>query len=245
MSNTAPVLVSRLSPRVALLLSLALVAGFSVWLVLAYGLEGYTVQLVPGFAAALLAFVIALAWERAREAKQLADSAERLVDEQTTEVRRRLATVREELRENRESLEFIHADIQPGAILNVALRKGAWTASAPSLGELVADYEFTADLARYYDRIEEVRWRLRLHMQLDYGYEDLDEMTRELAGALVADTDPLIEDIDAEIDNPNVQVRGLIHRASMEARVGTRATIEAKVIQGNKESSGPDGEPNA
>jgi hypothetical protein len=59
------------------------------------GWRGYAVQLVPGFAAALGAFVIALAWEREREAKQVVAATEQLVQQRETEARRRLATVRE------------------------------------------------------------------------------------------------------------------------------------------------------
>jgi hypothetical protein len=103
-------------PLIALVLSLVLIAGLSVWLVLAYGLEEYAVQLVPGFAAALLAFVIALAWERDREARQAVEGAKRVTEEQVVEVSRRLRTVREELKVNRKSFQDAEQTPEGGSL---------------------------------------------------------------------------------------------------------------------------------
>ncbi len=104
-------------PLVALVLSLVLVAGFSVWLVCAYGLEGYATQLVPGFAAALLAFVIALAWERDQEVKKTEKSAESLLEQQVIEVQRRLGAVRDELSANLKSLGDLDQNLGPTTLV--------------------------------------------------------------------------------------------------------------------------------
>ena len=86
-------MVSRLTLILLLVFALAVAGGAA--LVWHYGAEDFLVQLASGFLAALAAFVLALTWERGRETRKAVESAESLLRERTTEVRRRLATVQD------------------------------------------------------------------------------------------------------------------------------------------------------
>jgi hypothetical protein len=221
--------VSRLS--LSLLLTFALALGGSAWLVQRYGGEDFFVQLASGFVAALAAFVLALAWERDREARQALQSAKRVTDEQVKEVRLRLRTVRDELKEDLKSFGDVEQNLGPDTLALPQLLDVAWTASAPALAELVADYTLTANIARTYGRIEELRWRVRMRTQVALG-GPLDDMTRALVIELIPETKALLERIDAEIANPSVRFGGIVH--ALSGTVAARATIEAKLIRAGK-----------
>ena len=221
---------SRLS--LSLLLVFALALAGSAWLVWHYGAEEFAVQLASGFVAALAAFVLALAWERDRERRRAVEDAGKLVRRQKTEVRRRLSTVRDELSENLISLRSIDRDLAPGVIVNPQLLAGAWTASAPSLAKLLADYELTADAARIYDRIEELRWRLRTRTTDHLHEPAFDDMIRALAKELIGQTEALEQAIVWEIDDPAVQGRLL----SLEAEIAITGMDKPEAIGADEES---------
>jgi hypothetical protein len=219
-------LLSRLS--LYLLLAFAVALAGSAVLVWHYGAQDFAVQLASGFTAALAAFVLALAWERDREANQLTESAERLTEQQVVEVSRRLRTVRDELQANLKSFGDVERDLGPYMAVHPQLHDAAWTASAPSLAELVADYELTADIARTYGRIEELRWRLRTRTQLALQ-GGLEGMTSALVSELIPETKKLLERIDTEIANPSVRFGAIVQRVGIQSSVAARATIETKV----------------
>ena len=197
--------VSRLSLTLVLVFALA-VAG-SIWLVCRYGAEDFLVQLASGFLAALAAFVLALTWERDRERRQAEARAKRVTDVEQT--------------------------LGPHVAVHPQLLDRAWTASAPSLAELVADYRLTADIARTYGRIEELRWRLRTRTQLSLQ-GGLEGMISALVAELITETKELVERIDAEIANPSVRF-GVVH--ALQGTIAARATIEATLIRADEESS--------
>ena len=70
-----------------------------------------------------------------------------------------------ELEKNRESLDDVETGLQPKErgfmLLHPQLLDRAWAANAPRLSQVVADYELVSDLATFYGRIEEPRWRIR------------------------------------------------------------------------------------
>lgn len=202
----------------------------AVALIRVYGGESFLTELIAGFGAALLAFMLALTWEADRERRQFARSAEALAEQRVTEVRRRLATIKEELERNRESLETLKKGIPGADPLNPQLLEGAWTASAPRLAELIADYEFTAGIAVAYGRLEELRWRLRT--RTERGMPGLNQMIEALVDELLPEVEGLLKEITGQIKSPDLQPTGLVHRgsASLSAAVGTGAKIEAVVI---------------
>lgn len=173
-----------LAPARWLVLAFSLAAIASVAIVVCYGLEDYAVQLVPGFAAALLAFMIALAWERDREEKGVVREANDLITQRKGEAERRLGTIRRELETNlvslREAKRFLPLHI---VAVNPQLLAGAWSASASALAELLEDVDLTAEIAFTYDRLEELRWRLRT--RAESRTNDLDQMSIALVAELI------------------------------------------------------------
>lgn len=230
----SPAAVSRLS--IILLLTFALALAGSAVLVQHYGGEEFAVQLASGFLAALGAFVLALAWERDREAKKAVESAKRVTEEQVVEVSRRLRTVRDELSADLKSFHDVEQTLGPHVAVHPQLLDRAWTASAPALAELVADYELTADIARTYGRIEELRWRLRTRTQLALT-GGLEGMTSLLVAELIPETEKLLERIDAEIAEPSVRFGGIVQRLTIQGAVASGAMIETEVIRADEESS--------
>lgn len=131
--------------RVALLASLV----FGAVVVAEYGGESFFPGLVAGFAGSLVAFMLALRWEREREVRGTERDAKDLEQRRATEVRRRFEPVAAELEKNAESLEFLKGVFQAATdgtaeaaglftIANPQLLEGAWNANAPRLSELVA-----------------------------------------------------------------------------------------------------------
>jgi hypothetical protein len=209
----------------------------SVIVVRHYGGGNFWPGLVTGFIGTLVAFVLALTWEREQERRQVAKGEADLKERRTTEVRRRLATVRAELEKNAESLEQLEVDpdsieVSGFVYLHHQLLDGGWTANAPRLSELLADYELVADLAAFYGRIEELRWRLRYRSEL--VSKALDKMTAPLVDELRAEVAGLLEGVARQIEQPSVQPLGLLHTSTLAATSTATATIETKVIRGNK-----------
>jgi hypothetical protein len=232
-------------------LGLAVVGIAASALVLAYyGGGSFWPGLVTGFLGTLVAFVLALAWERERDRRRLVQEADELQERRATEVRRRLEPVRAELQRNAESLDVIEPSLtgsspESGVPLSVSepasfdfsfvnpqLLEGAWTASAPRLSELVADYKLIADLATAYGRIEELRWRLRY--RTEHRSTWLDTMTVDLVDELRPEISDLIERVAAEIKQPTVQPLGLAHVVRVGGAVDTSASLETKVLRGDR-----------
>lgn len=209
-----------------------------------YGGASFLPGLVGGFAASLAAFMLALSWERDRERLQGEREANAFEQRLTTEVRRRFASVRVELGKNAESLTALVSLIKSDPYENPAefeyvhpqLLEGAWTANAPRLSELVADYELIADLAATYGRIEELRWRLRYRSER--MSKDLDAMTVPLVAELRGEVTDLLERVGTQIDEPSVQPLGLMHvkTGTLGATVTTRSSLETEVIRRDQAS---------
>lgn len=197
-----------------------------------YGREAFWPGLVANFGASLAAFLLALEFDHEKEARRSENEAAKFREQQqeaeneligrlTTEARRRFEPVREELRRNRISLEFLSGafDPQPGVfnILHPELLEGAWQANAPRLTELIADYELMSDLAASYGRIEELRWRLRYRTtQVSTA---LDGMTKPLVDELLGEVTDLLERVKEQIGKPDVQKLGLVHKDSATVTV--------------------------
>jgi hypothetical protein len=127
------------------------------------------------------------------------------------------------------------------AFVNPQLLEGAWTANAPRLSELVADFELVSDLATFYGRIEELRWRLRT--RTEQGTTGLDKMTRPLVGELRGEVADLLVRVRAQIDKPDVQPTGLVRKVALAAAGEASASLGIKVIraQGRQEPNDPQG----
>ena len=240
---------SRFWATVLVLIALGIVGS---WVVLSlYGAGSYLPGLVTGFLGTLVAFVLALTWERDREGRQLAREAKDLQDRRATEAQApragssRAQGERGEPADSGRGIRGLGATAAaaltvnrpagvPFSFLNPQLLEGAWTASASRLSELVADHKLIADLATAYGRIEELRWGLRYRTENRNDW--LDPMTAPLVDMLRSEVDDLFERVTRQIEQPNVQPLGLVHTSAVGATVGTTATIEKKVIRGGSGS---------
>jgi hypothetical protein len=203
-------------PTVGVLLSLSvflalLLAGLSLGV---YPSVNFWPALATGFGASLGAFVLALEWEsqRARaEARRAADEAN---NARTTEAEKRLRALGRELGRNQTSIIQLAEELPDrtaGVVddfLYPELLAGAWASSGERLGDLLADYEFIADLARFYDQLEDLRWRIRHRTSRRDSY--LDAMTRNLATTMKKDVSWLIHRTDEYAGDP-AKVLGVIH----------------------------------
>jgi hypothetical protein len=79
---------------------------------------------------------------------------------------------------------------QAGWALHPELLDASWHASATRLSELLSNYELVADLATFYSRLEELRWRIRFRTQAQSSI--LDEMTHKLAHEMVKEMDDVL-----------------------------------------------------
>jgi hypothetical protein len=239
-----------LTRRVTLVVGL-LLAALVVWsavMVDRYGEAAYIPELVSGFAATFVAFVLALEFESRRESRALARAEEATNHARTTEARKRLLSLRTELEKNRESVATIDDGLRSQAemggtvwrILHPQLLNGAWVANGERLGDLLADYELVSDLAVFYGRLEELRWRVRYRTQ--ERRDDLDAMTRALSVELRREVDDLLERVSAEEPNPSVRLVGLDHRGALHGTITLTSELSAEKIADETEASGHAGD---
>jgi hypothetical protein len=144
-----------------------------------FGNEPYLVELGSGFGASLLAFVVALSWERRREQRELEREIEREQRElereiereeerAKEEIRRRLIQISNELKGNERAIEALLEELaKPGSgagspfvPVPQLLLDGAWKANAPSLG-LILEHFLADDLRIIYGELDELRLRVR------------------------------------------------------------------------------------
>jgi hypothetical protein len=196
-----------------------------------YGFGNFFAGFVGNFGASLLAFMLALAWERDREQRQMQRSVRDTENQRATELRRRLSPIHRELAKNLESLEYLTGKLgDPFAtggggfqLLHPQLLDVAWAANAPQVSQLAADYELVADLATAYGRIEELRWRLRYRS--DHVTAVIDEMTAPLVDELRDEVNDLSARVAAQIDKPAVQELGLVENVPLSTGVTTTAAV--------------------
>lgn len=181
--------------------------------------------------------------DRATERSKRDQDARDLESRLATEIRRRLEPVREELRRNLESIKTLDKGFgeertpETLPVLHPELLDGAWAANASQLTELMADYALTSKLASTYGRIEELRWRLRqrtatiavmagskVAAQLTTA---LEEVTKPLISELLTEVKDLLERVGSQIDSPDVQPLGLLHRDA--------ATVTLRITPGGHE----------
>jgi hypothetical protein len=176
--------VTRLSRRpVFYLFVAALLAaiGFPLWFELGhpgdhYGGPDLWPGLVGNFTASFFAFVLALAWDReqrreewAQEQSLRADEIDRAATEEQgrrkTDARRLLEVVVDELRHNRDQIAQFAASSVGNAPFAYHLRLGGWERSADNLGRLLSKSDLVAKTSSLYDRLGELRWRLRFMVE--------------------------------------------------------------------------------
>jgi hypothetical protein len=201
-----------------------------------YGGRTLWPELVGGFLASLLAFMLALTWERERELRRATEAARTVGEQRATEIRRRLEPVRTELEKNEESLFAVQQHLEASSdrefiISNPQLLDGAWAASASRLSELVADFKFIADLSVTYGRLEELRWRLRY--RTEHHSVLLDGMTAPLVTQLRGEVEDLLKRVRRQISGPTVQTIGVAVETNLAGSITPRGGLSLKKIRGD------------
>lgn len=115
-------------------------------------------------------------------------------------------------------------------LVNPQLLEGAWAASASRLSELIADYKLIADLGTAYGRIEELRWRIR--SRTEHERTVLDGPIRQLAIELRDEVAELLKRVRQQINEPEVQPLGLVHKASISSAIEVSSALGLEVIRG-------------
>jgi hypothetical protein len=88
-----------------------------------YGLRSFLPELVAGFAATLAGVILALDFERRRDAAQAAENVERLIEDRRTEIRRRFGSIVRELEINQVSLRDIKSELWAAMIAAVSFSR--------------------------------------------------------------------------------------------------------------------------
>jgi hypothetical protein len=201
-----------------------------------YGGASIWPGLVATLVGTLVAFVLALAWDRKRDRRQNVQTITDLNQQRTTEARRRFAVVHAELKHDASSLDELvnaYSSRPPGDFVFLLPRRplldGAWAANASRLSELVAEYDLISELANIYGRIEDLRWRLRFRSENPPMTQLVDTITVPLVSELQNEVAGLIDRVGEQVASPNVQRLGLLHTSSLSATIHAGATIGTKV----------------
>lgn len=196
-----------------------------------YGGDSFWPELVAGFAATVLAVVLALEFESRRDADALNRLSQDTAETRKAEARKRLGAVRREMEANQTSIGEVadglaKSSVSGGTtwpILHPQLLDGAWSASGERLGDLLADYELVSDLSIFYGRVEELRWRLRYRTQARTA--DLDGMTFALADEMRGEVKGLLERVSAEEPTPQVLPLGIVRKRQLGGTIAPTGTL--------------------
>lgn len=222
-------LVLRPRHRAWLLASVGAFAVLTVVVVDRYGALAYLPELTTGFGASLAAFMLALEWEAHRERATLERSEKSANDARHTEARKRLLAIESELGRNKVSIDLLAARLPErpiGAVedlLHPELLDAAWASSGERLGDLLAEYDLVGDLATFYGRLEELRWRIRHRTQARDSW--LDGMTKGLADEMQGEVESLLERVAKQTRDPVVRPVGLVHERSIGGSIAPTGTL--------------------
>jgi hypothetical protein len=180
-----------------------------------YGGPSTWTSLATGFSATVLAFLIALAWDRRqRELAELAEAeAERRRDEaarvaeherRQLEARRRFSAIALELERLQESLRRTVEEQHGYKYFFPDLPSGSWAASSGPLGMILSNYGLMADLATFYGHVDELRWRLRFKAQGDVDEAQVSPIISALASQMSTDVATLLSHVRRQISEPDV-----------------------------------------
>jgi hypothetical protein len=214
----------------------------SWWAVDRYGGPAYVPGLISGFAATLVAFVLALELETLRTRAEFARADEETNATRVTEARKRLLALRTELEKNKTSIGEIAKGLASTVsmqgtvwhILHPQLLDGAWSASGERLGDLLADYELVSELSVFYGRLEELRWRIRYRTQA--SSDQLDGMTLALANEMATEVTDLIDRVSGEERKPGV--RGVTHIGRIGGSITPTGTVTLEKVAADPGASG-------
>jgi hypothetical protein len=169
-----------------------------------------------GFTGAVLAFLVALAWDRhqgaVQEAKQAAAEQRRQEEElrkeqerRTLEAKRRFSAIALELERLQASINRTMAEQHEYKHFFPDLPTGSWRAASGPLGMIVSNYGLMADLSTFYGHVEELQWRLRFKADPNVDESQVSPLIAGLAGQMAASIEELIGQVRRQVSKPDVE----------------------------------------
>jgi hypothetical protein len=172
--------------------------------------------IVGTFTGAVLAFLVALAWDRPQDALQEARTvaAEARAQEaelhkeqerRTLEAKRRFSAIALELERLQASINRTMAEQHQFKNFFPDLATGSYRAASVPLGMIVSNYGLMADLATFYGHVEELQWRLRFKADPQVDADGVSPLIAGLAGQMGAAVADLIKEVRRQAVNPDIE----------------------------------------
>ncbi len=218
--------------RVWLLVAVGAFVGLTIVVLDRYGGLPYWPALATEFGASLAAFMLALEWEAHRERAALARAEKSANAARHSEARKRLLALEGELKRNKVSIDMLAVRLpeRPRGVvddlLHPELLDGAWSSSGERLGDLLAEYGLVGELATFYGRLEELRWRIRHRTHARDSY--LDGMTKGLAEEMQGEVASLLERVATQAADPEVRTVGVAHVKNLGGSIAPTGTLTLK-----------------
>lgn len=181
-----------------------------------WGAANTWTSLATNFSATMLAFLIALAWDRRQRAyAELQEhEAERRREEvarareherRETEAKRRFSAIELELERLRTSLERTVDEQGRYRYFFPDLPSGSWLAGSGPLGMIISNYGLMADLSTFYGHVAELQWRLRFKAQVGVDDAAINPIIDALATEMLRDVAVLLTHVRRQVEQPDVQ----------------------------------------
>jgi hypothetical protein len=181
--------------------------------------------LIGNFTATVLAFLVALSWDRRERRldlnRQAEDRKAEVSREQNEELNRRreeamrrLAPLFYELRHDTQALKEIEGQ-QPHATALPPLHVAAWQTNGPALGALLADYELISELGSFYNEVDDLRWLLRRHLETWHTRARSEPMWNDIvarARRLRTEAEQLDERVTEQHERPTLDRLAVLER---------------------------------
>lgn len=172
--------------------------------------------LATGFSATVIAFLIALAWDRRQrtllelreiEAERRREEATRAAEHERreTEAQRRFSAIALELERLQSSLQRTVDEQQRYKIFFPDLPSGSWAAGSGPLGVIISNYGLMADLATFYGHVAELQWRLRFKAQPGVDEAAVSPIIDALAKQMLGDVSVLLTQVRRQVSTPDVR----------------------------------------
>jgi len=173
-------------------------------------------SLASGFSATMIAFLIALAWDRRQRAnlERQENEAERRREEMArareqerreTEAKRRFSAIALELERLQASLERTVEEQARYRYFFPDLPSGSWLAGSGPLGVIISNYGLMADLSTFYGHVAELQWRLRFKAQAGVDDAAVSPIIDALAAEMLRDVGVLLSHVRRQVEKPDVQ----------------------------------------
>ncbi len=209
------------------------------------------VSLGTGFSATVLAFLVALAWDRRQRsyvelqeaaAERRRDEAARAAEHERreTEAKRRFSAIALELERLQSSLRRTAEEAQRYTYFFPDLPSGSWQAASGPLGVIVSNYGLMADLSTFYGHVDELRWRLRFKAQPGVDEEAMSQIIEALAKQMLNDAAVLLAHVRRQIANPDLRGDAEADGGLVVARrqlTGAIRTVDVSALRGEGDAS--------